>query len=644
MTVRAPLVRFFSLLATLSLAATACGGGDGSTATPAPTLPPEASPTPTEAAPRALTICLGQEPASLFPLGNLSSSARAVLAAVYDGPIDSNSYGYQPVILEKLPDLADGDATLASVPVYVGDEVVDAAGVPITLAPGARVRPAGCRSDACAVEYDGTAAIQMDQMTVSFSLLPGLTWSDGTPLTAADSVYAYSLASNPNLPGWKYLVDRTQSYEAADDLTVQWWGKPGYVDPTYFIDFWAPLPRHAWEAFPPEELPEIDAASIVPLGWGPYVVQEWMRGEAIRLARNPAYFRADEGLPAFDTLTFRFQPDPEAAISALAAGECDLLDPGIHLEGQLALLESMAAQGQLQVFTTPTPIMERIDFGIRPAVYDDGYLSTSERADFFGDVRVRQALVLCIDRQAIVEAVLGGLSSVPLAFVPEGHPLYHAAAATYAHDVDAANQLLEQAGWRDTDGDPATPRQAWGVSTVLNGTPLELTYLTTGAAQRVRVASMVADSLAGCGVRVNVEYLDQAALYAPGPEGPLFGRSFDLVQFAMGNTGLEPSCAWFTTPEIPAAANDWVGTNTSGYSNAGFDAACLGVRQALPGEASYLEGYREMQVLFARDLPVIPLYWRLKAAAARPGLLNFSLDPTASSSLWNVESYELPLP
>jgi peptide/nickel transport system substrate-binding protein len=512
MNVRAPLARFFSLLAILAFVLAACGGEGGGTATPAPTLPTEESPTPTEAAPRTLTICLGQEPASLFPLGNLSSSAQAVLAAIYDGPIDSNAYGYQPVILAKLPSLADGDATLTAVAAYVGDEVVDADGVPATLAPGVRVRPAGCRSDSCAVEYDGTAEIQMDQMAVSFSLLPGLTWSDGTPLTSADSVYAYTLASNPNLPGSRYLVDRTQSYEATDDLTVQWWGKPGYVDPTYFINFWAPLPRHEWEGFSPDELPEIDIASITPLGWGPYVIQEWVQGEAIRLTRNPEYFRADEGLPAFDTLTFRFQPDPEAAISALVAGQCDLLDPGIHLEGQLALLESMAGQGQVQVFSTPTPVMERIDFGIRPAAYDDGYLATSDRADFFGDARVRQAIVLCIDRQAIVDAVLGGRSSVPASFVPEGHPRYNAAVTAYAYDANAANQLLEQAGWRDQDSDPATPRQAWGVSTVLNGTPLELTYLTTGAAQRVQVASMVADSLADCGVRVDVQYLDQAAL------------------------------------------------------------------------------------------------------------------------------------
>ena len=200
-------------------------------ATPIP-IPETATPTSTPVPPRALTICLGQEPSSLFPLNNPSAAARSVLAAVYDGPIDTNSYGYQPVILQRLPSLANGDAQLFQKPVNVGDEVVDASGTPVTLAPGVKVHPAGCRSDTCAVEYDGKSEIQMDQMQVTFRLLPNLTWSDGEPLTAEDSVYAFNLVSDQTVSGPRYLIDRTKSYEAADDVTVQWWGKPGFIDPT----------------------------------------------------------------------------------------------------------------------------------------------------------------------------------------------------------------------------------------------------------------------------------------------------------------------------------------------------------------------------------------------------------------------------
>jgi peptide/nickel transport system substrate-binding protein len=594
----------------------------------------------TVVSPRPLTICLGQEPSSLFPVDNPSAVARAVLAAVYDGPIDTNSYGYQPVILKSLPSLSNGDAQIFKKSVYVGDEVVDARDTPVTLAVGMKVRPAGCRSDTCAVAYDGKGSIQMDQMQVTFRLLPGLTWSDGMPLTAADSIFAYNLAADPNSAGSRFLVDRTQSYEAADDVTVQWWGKPGFIDTTYLANFWMPLPKHLWSQIPVGQLTSNAASSRSPVGWGPYLIQEWVAGDHITLTKNARYFRAGEGLPKFTTLTFRFITDPATAVSDLIAGTCDILDPSIDLDGQVDLLRSMAGQKRLQVLFTTSPVMEQLAFGIHPAVYDNGYTAGNDRPDYLGDARTRQAIAMCIDRQKVVNSVLDGLSSVPASFVPADDPLYSSSATTYSYDVTAANELLEKVGWRDLDNNPATPRLASGVQNVPNGTPLELNYITTAAAQRVQVSTIVADSLAQCGIKVNIQYLDQTAIYAAGPDGPLFGRSFDLAEFAMGSTGVEPPCDWFSSSEIPNAANYWVGTNVSGYSNPAFDVACQAVQQSLVDEPTHVEAYNQVQSIFMQDLPVLPLYWRLKVAAARADLCHFSLDPTASSSLWNIEMFD----
>lgn len=637
MSLRRFMLAFSSLLVVLAFLA-ACGGSKP-TATPTPE-PATPTLTPTAIPPRTLNICLGQEPASLYPVDNPSSAARSVLAAVYDGPIDTNSYGYQPVILQRLPSLVNGDAQLFQKSVYVGDEVVDASGTPRTLAAGVKVRPAGCRSDTCAVPYDGTSEIQMDQVQVTFRLLPGLTWSDGEPLTAEDSVYAFSLASNPAVAGSTYLVDRTKSYEAADDVTVQWWGKPGFVDPTYYTNYWSPLPKHLWGQLSADKITDADETSRTPLGWGPYVIQEWAAGDHITLTKNPHYFRAAEGLPKFDTLTFRFAADTETAISELIAGTCDILDPSVGLDGQVSLLRSLAGQDQLQALFTTIPVMEQLAFGIRPAAYDNGYNPDYDRLDYLGDVRVRQAVALCIDRQKIVDSVLYGLSSAPASYVPAEYPLYNPDVRAYSFNLNAASALLDQVGWRDVDNDPTTPRQAWGVQNVPNGTPLELSTITTSAAQRVQVSAILTDSLAQCGIKMNVKYLDQTALYAAGPDGPLFGRNFDLAEFAMGSTGVEPPCEWFSSSEVPNAANHWVGTNVSGYSNPAFDAACQAAQQSLADEPAHAASYRQAQSIFAEDLPVIPLYWRVKVAAARPEVCHFSLDPTAASALWNIEAFD----
>jgi peptide/nickel transport system substrate-binding protein len=627
--------RLTGLLIVLALLA-ACIPATPETPTPTSEPSPTASPLP----PRKLTVCLGAEPASLFPLGNLSSTARSVLAAVYDGPIDSNSYGYQAVILDGLPSLENGDAQIFPVSAYVGNEVVDASGQPVTLTQGVRLRPAGCRSDSCAIEYDGRSQIQMDQMQVTFRLLPGLTWSDGEPLTAADSVFAYQYSASPSTTVSKYLVARTYSYEAADDLTVQWWGKPGFVDPSYQSNFWMPLPAHTWSQFATDSLADTDEAARAPLGWGPFVIQEWVEGDHIRLVRNPRYFRAAEGLPRFDVLTFRFVPDPQTALQDLADGTCDILDPSVPLDGLVGELQTRASQGLLQALFTSTPVMEELAFGIRPTAYDNGYNATYDRPDFFGDARTRQAVALCLDRQAVVGSLFPGLTSVPNTFLPADHPLYDPTVHSYSMDVAAANALLEAVGWRDLDHDPATPREAWGVPHVPSATRFVVDYLTTGAAQRQQAAGILAASLAQCGIQVNIKTMDASSLYAQGPDGPLFGRSFSLAEFAMGSTGSESICAWFTTPEIPSAANHWIGTNVSGYSSPAFDSACQTARQSLPGEASFSEAYQQAQTLFAEELPVIPLYWRVKAAAARPGLCHFALDPTAASPLWNIEAFD----
>jgi peptide/nickel transport system substrate-binding protein len=632
------IILICSLIFGLSLLA-ACGQKTPSpptTPTPKPTL----TVTPLPVPPRKLTICLGQEPASLYPVNNPSSVARSVLAAVYDGPIDTNSYGYQAVILEGLPSIKNGDAQLFPKSVSVGDEVVDASGTPVTLAVGVKIRPAGCTSEACVITYDGKSEVQMDQMQATFRLLPGLTWSDGEPLTAEDSVYAYRVASDPASSGSRYLVYRTQSYEAADETTIQWWGKPGFIDPTYFTNFWPPLPQHLWSQFQIDQLSETDQSSRTPLGWGAYVIQEWVAGDHITLTKNPHYFRASESLPKFDTLTFRFVPDPGTAISDLLAGTCDILDPSIQLDGQVELLRSMAEKNQLQALFTTTPVMEELALGIRPASYDNGIDAGKDRVDYFGDTRVRQALALCLDRQQVVDSVLAGLSTVPNSYLPQENPLYNMNATTYSFDVAAAGQLLEQAGWKDVDNDPSTPRQAWGVPGIPNGTPFEVNYVTTNAVQRQQVSTILTASLAQCGIKINVQFLDANTLYAPGPGGMLFGRNFDLAEFAMGSTGIETPCDWYTSSEVPNAANNWVGTNVSGFINPDFDAACLASQQSLPDDPAHATAYAQAQSIFAEDLPVIPLYWRVETAAARADLCHFSLDPTAASSLWNIETFD----
>ncbi len=153
----------------------------------------------------------------------------SVLEALYDGPIDTRKFSPQPVILQKLPAYPDQDVLVEAVDVKAGDTVVDANGDLVNLAANVKVLPAGCAGTDCAVTWDGTKALKMDRLKVTYRLLPGLKWSDGAALTAADSVYSFNLAADPATKVSKRIVDRTLAYQAADDLTVEWTGRPGFA-------------------------------------------------------------------------------------------------------------------------------------------------------------------------------------------------------------------------------------------------------------------------------------------------------------------------------------------------------------------------------------------------------------------------------
>ncbi|MFW6068645.1 MAG: ABC transporter substrate-binding protein [Chloroflexota bacterium] len=637
--------------------------------TPEPAATATVSPTPgpTATATReptgALTVCMAQEPASLFLYGPDSYAARVVREAIYDGPIDTREYGYQAVILEKVPSLADGDARLETATVGEGDLVVDAAGNVVTLRDGVTVRPAGCFSDECAVSYvsdspaaggeegaeegeDETAAtVEMDQLVVDFQVLEGITWSDGEPLTAEDSVFSFQVAELAEIPprqrtGQQGVVParridpvvRTASYEATGELAVRWTGLPGYLDSYYQGNFFVPLPEHQLGAMTPEELQQAEASARLPLGWGPYVLSEWVPGEQITANRNEHYFRADEELPYFDAVEFRFAGENGHQLpDALQDGACDVVtNDALGLDWES--YSQWAEQGAVQFYHTPGTIWEHVVFGINPSA------QVTWRDDLFEDARVRQAAAHCIDRQALMNELMGGYSAVPNAYVPPDHPLYPADELnTYDYDPQAGMALLQEAGWRDTNGDGIL--EAYGMEGLADGATLVFNFVTTESALRERVGAVVANNLAQCGMSVNVtaEPVPPQVFFTPDINSPIFSRTFDMTGFAWFADMLPP-CHLYLSSETPSAATGWSGFNVSGFSNEAYDQACQSARGTVPGMDTFAERHAEAMRIFNEQLPAIPLFVHLKTALARPDIEGLTLDPTQTGDTWNLES------
>jgi peptide/nickel transport system substrate-binding protein len=626
------------LLAAITVAA--CGGTPSVTPTPETAESvPTPIPTETPEPPSELTVCLGKEPLGLYLYGGSSRAQWSVLEAVYDGPIDQRGYTDQPVVLTQLPSAENGDDLISAVPVQRGQMVLAADGNVAPLDTGLSVLPAGCTDESCAVNWDGTSALEMDQQQLTYRLLAGLKWSDGAPLTTADSVYSYQVASDPATPVNPLALDRTESYTALDETTVVWAGVPGYRTNQPSAYFFIPLPQHVYGTLSAADLLTAERSNRTPLGWGPYIIESWTIGESIQLMRNPNYFRASEGLPRFDRLTYRFIGDhADNNLAALVEGVCDIVDETTLLEEQLQSVRNTTLNGRIQTFVSLGPEWEHLDFGIRPAAYDAGvnpFLVT--RQDFFGDLRVRQAFSACIDRQALVSELLYSQSQVPAGFFPPDHPLYAADLPQTAYDPAYGAQMLDQVGWLDNDNDPTTPRQAAGVANVLDGTELSVIYSTTPEKLRVSTAARIAAMLGDCGVKVAVQQLDAGTLYAPGSQGILFGRNFDLAQFAW-QSGRSSPCFLYTAQQIPSNDNGWLGVNITGWSDPVFDAACQAALDADPADTvAYYSANRAVQEQFAQQLPVLPLYYTIHLTAARPDICNLQVDSSARSEFWNLE-------
>jgi peptide/nickel transport system substrate-binding protein len=420
--------------------------------TPEPTAEPVAGP-------KTLVICMGQEPDNLYPPAGDMLASSHIREAVYDGPYDTRTYAYQPVILEKMPSLQDGDAIIQVVTVQEGDMVVDAGGNVVELAVDTPMKPAGCMADDCIVAFDG-APMEVDQMVVTFKFLAGLQWSNGDPLTADDSVYSFELYADPDTTSSKYTIERTVSYEAMDDVTTVWTGLPGLIDSTYFLNVWSPFPRKLWQeelGYTAADLNEAEESSRMPMGWGAFVIKEWVAGDHITVEKNPLYFRADEGLPYVDTVIYRFVADSNAAVAQLISGECDIATQDASLEDQADLLLKLEQQQVLNPLFVTGTAWEHLDFGINPVPEYD-------RPDFFEDVRTRQAVAYCLDHQSVIDTLLYGRSIQIGTYIPPEHPLYNPDIVMYPYDPDAGMALLEAVGWVDADGDGV--REASGVEGV----------------------------------------------------------------------------------------------------------------------------------------------------------------------------------
>jgi peptide/nickel transport system substrate-binding protein len=595
------------------------------TAAPVGVDAPTAVPTPSRPA-KELIVCQNEEPLTLYRYAEAGPSRADIFEALYDGPVDQVGYQFSPVILGELPSLDNDRLTVEAVSVSPGDRVVDATTLQVvTLAEGVTL----AQLDGTTEVYTGTAPAEIVQVTATFVIRSGVMWSDGQPVTAADSVFSYQLAQLDPSASTRFVTARTAGYEAVDDQTVRWTGMPGWRDLDYALRFFAPMPAHVYAGVDPAAVPTREDASTTPLGWGAFRVVEWRRGERLVMERNPYYFRATEGLPKVDRVVFRFGVAADQALADMQAGLCHIAAESQGLTSLMPQLREVGATGALQVRTASTNTYEHLDFGMLPA--EDYQRPAGE--ELFIEPEVRQAIAYCIDRPALLEKLQNGAGEIANTYVPAGHPFYAGPQLSqYAFNPERGQDLLDAAGWVAAE-DGSRSR---------GGTTLALT-LTTGPEsspfRQQLVQTIVDQLLTNCGIAVTPAWQTQEALYAPWPSGPLFGRRFDLGAFPW-RAGHQPPCELYLSRAIPDAQNP-AGTNNLGYRSDAFDNACDEARGSFD-PAVQRQGHVLAQTIFSQELPSLPLFFRFRLGVARPEVQGYRLDASAASSIWNIEEIGLP--
>lgn len=274
------------------------------------------------------------------------------------------------------------------------------------------------------------------------TLRDGLKWSDGTPLTSRDIAFTFEFVIENKIPQYKSYFVSEPTFETPNDTTLIWKTK----EPTFAPDMppWVYIvPEHVWSEYEGEDLKTIRGVdNTPPVVSGPFMLTEWNHGESWTMERNPEFW-GDE--PTIDRLEFRLYTNEESMVQALKNGEIDIAD-GM----KPSLFQSLEGNPDIQTHEVVS------DWWLNLAFNFGGQGPDADPLPALHDHAVREAIVMAIDKQEIVDKVYFGYANTGDTIVREAATYWHLdipQEEEYPYDPEAAAQMMEDAGYADTDDD-----------------------------------------------------------------------------------------------------------------------------------------------------------------------------------------------
>jgi peptide/nickel transport system substrate-binding protein len=421
---------------------------------------------------------------------------------------------------------------------------------------------------------------------ITYTIRPEAKWGDGVPVTTADVMFTYEVGRNPQSAiSNAELYRRITGIDAKDDKTFTL-----HVDKLTFdyaaINDFNLLPAHIERAAfaDPAQYRTRTRYATDPtqpgLYNGPYRISEIATGSHLLLEPNPHW----AGPPGhFRRITVRAIENTAALEANLLSGTIDMVagELGLSLDEALAFEKRQGAA--FRMIYKPGLVFEHIDLNLdRPA---------------FADRRVRQALILGLDREAISRSLFAGRQGVADSLVNPLDAGYSADIPRYRHDPAQAAKLLEEAGWHAPGS---------GVRRNDKGEMLSLELMTTaGNRTRELVEQVLQSQWRRLGVEIRIKNEPARVLF--GETVP--HRRFDMAMYAWISAPENVPRSILHSSEIPNADNGFAGQNAAGFKNPEMDRLIDALEIELdPDKRKTL--WAELQRLYATELPSLPLYFR----------------------------------
>ncbi|HLD73666.1 MAG TPA: peptide ABC transporter substrate-binding protein [Bdellovibrionota bacterium] len=467
------------------------------------------------------------------------------------------------------------------------------------------------------IENGGLVRLPDNKIQTTWVLNEGLKWSDGHPLTTEDFIFAYEVSMAEQFDIDRDYESRIEKMEAKDlrTLIVTW--KETY--PYSFLGH-AFLPKHILEESYRENPQSLvgNAYNLNPIGNGPYKLEKWERGkytQQISFIRNENF---NGKRPSIDRIIYKIMPDSESLKTVIASSNIDAVSPTVFDIGDIDFI--FGFEKQYNGFFRAV-FRDRLSWGLIGINLDEPRLQ---------DRRVRQALLYGLDRERITERLFHKKAHLAHSYLLPQDMSYKTDIKHYPYDIERAKQLLEEAGWHEG---------ANGIR--VNEKEERLSFsIITNSDNRIRrkMEEFIQEDWKKIGIELALEHVSWNTF----SKETLSQRTFPhFALFGWSRSRSHSGETIVTSQKIPTAENNWQGGNLSGWKNSEIDTLYNKFSTTFE-EGERKELLDKAQMLWAEELPFLPLFLGVDLSIVRKGIQNWKLIGESILPItWNAEEWEI---